>query len=62
MYVLQCIEKAKLSSEAIEKCVTLGEGTVLQLESEYYTSLVNPKFVPTVTINGVSSNKQSIFY
>ncbi|XP_047534049.1 gamma-interferon-inducible lysosomal thiol reductase-like [Vanessa atalanta] len=47
-----CVERSNLSTEHVEKCVTSGEGTILQLESEYHTGLVNPKFVPTVTING----------
>lgn len=52
--ILQCVERARLSPAEVEKCVLMGKGTMLQLESEYHTSLVKPKFVPTVTINGVS--------
>ncbi|CAH2090288.1 unnamed protein product [Euphydryas editha] len=48
---LDCVEKSNLSSEQVEQCVTSGQGTILQLESEYFTSLVKPKFVPTITIN-----------
>ncbi|XP_039757374.1 uncharacterized protein LOC120631762 [Pararge aegeria] len=48
-----CVENAKLSSAEVEHCVYSGKGTVLQLASEYYTNLVTPKFVPTVTLNGV---------
>ncbi|CAK1543048.1 unnamed protein product [Leptosia nina] len=49
---LQCVEKAKLPVKDVEDCVLLGEGTTLQLESEYYTKQVAPSFIPTVTING----------
>ncbi|XP_052742198.1 gamma-interferon-inducible lysosomal thiol reductase [Bicyclus anynana] len=48
-----CVERAMLSSTEVEQCVLQGKGTALQLESEYYTDLVKPKFVPTVTINGI---------
>ncbi|XP_045774240.1 uncharacterized protein LOC123873438 [Maniola jurtina] len=48
-----CVEKANLSKAEVEDCVVSGKGTVLQLESEYYTNLVKPKFVPTVTVNGI---------
>ncbi|XP_050344395.1 GILT-like protein 1 [Nymphalis io] len=47
-----CIEKSNLSTEHVERCVSSGEGTILQLESEYFTSLVKPNFIPTVTVNG----------
>ncbi|XP_045451855.1 GILT-like protein 1 [Melitaea cinxia] len=47
-----CVEKSSLSSEQVEQCVTSGQGTILQLESEYFTSLLNLTFVPTVTIDG----------
>ncbi|OWR42818.1 Gamma-interferon inducible lysosomal thiol reductase [Danaus plexippus plexippus] len=48
-----CVEKANLPTNLIDECIFHGKGTSLQLESEYLTSLVNHKFIPTVTINGV---------
>ncbi|CAH2258846.1 jg12561 [Pararge aegeria aegeria] len=57
-----CVENAKLSSAEVEHCVYSGKGTVLQLASEYYTNLVTPKFVPTVTLNGCRLRDPSGFH
>ncbi|KAI5646334.1 gamma interferon inducible lysosomal thiol reductase (GILT) domain-containing protein [Phthorimaea operculella] len=50
---LQCVVRAKVMPDAIQECLNSGRGTALQLNSEYLTKLVHPKFIPTVTINGV---------
>ncbi|CAH4034698.1 unnamed protein product [Pieris brassicae] len=50
---LLCVQNAKLSPKDVEDCVLTGEGTMLQLHSEYQTSKVRPSFIPTITVNGV---------
>ncbi|KAL0828892.1 hypothetical protein ABMA28_003797 [Loxostege sticticalis] len=50
---LLCVHKAGVSTEAVKQCATSGRGTELQLDAEYLTKLVRPKFIPTVTINGI---------
>ncbi|XP_045499687.1 GILT-like protein 1 [Colias croceus] len=49
---LTCVQKAGLPANRVEHCVVGNEGTNLQLQSEYYTSLIAPTFVPTVIVNG----------
>ncbi|CAF4842413.1 unnamed protein product [Pieris macdunnoughi] len=50
---LHCVQNAKLSPKDVEDCVLTGEGTSLQLHSEYQTNKVRPTFIPTITVNGV---------
>ncbi|CAG9583149.1 unnamed protein product [Danaus chrysippus] len=52
-----CVQQANLPTNLIEQCIFHGKGTSFQLESEYLTSLVNHKFIPTVTINGVYNQR-----
>ncbi|XP_022113946.2 GILT-like protein 1 [Pieris rapae] len=49
---LHCVQNAKLSPKDVEDCVLIGDGTTLQLHSEYLTSTVRPSFIPTITVNG----------
>ncbi|XP_068628363.1 GILT-like protein 1 [Battus philenor] len=50
---LACVKHAGLPIGDVEGCVLAGEGVALQLDSEYHTNLLKPKFIPTITINGV---------
>ncbi|XP_072933211.1 gamma-interferon-inducible lysosomal thiol reductase-like [Epargyreus clarus] len=54
---LGCVRQANLSENVIEQCVLNGKGTKLQLESEYFTNIIHPAFVPTVTVNGIFDQK-----
>ncbi|KAM3962030.1 gamma-interferon-inducible lysosomal thiol reductase [Aphomia sociella] len=50
---LECVERANLSPDLVNECLSSGKGTSLQLRSEYLTRIILPKFVPTVTIDGM---------
>ncbi|XP_028169759.1 GILT-like protein 1 [Ostrinia furnacalis] len=50
---LSCVQKANVSPDLVRDCMASGRGTELQLDAEYLTRLVSPKFVPTVTIDGI---------
>ncbi|KPI92611.1 GILT-like protein C02D5.2 [Papilio xuthus] len=50
---LGCVKHAGLSVSDVEGCVLAGEGVALQLDSEYHTDKLKPKFIPTVTLDGV---------
>lgn len=50
---IQCIVKSNVPHDPVRECVYLGPGTLLQLDSERLTKLVNPKFIPTIVLDGV---------
>ncbi|XP_049874865.1 GILT-like protein 1 [Pectinophora gossypiella] len=52
-YSLECVAQAQVRPEKVQHCVEFGKGTMLQIDSEYLTSLVAPKFIPTITIDNV---------
>ncbi|XP_047997845.1 GILT-like protein 1 [Leguminivora glycinivorella] len=47
----ECVQKAGLRTELVDKCLNTRQGTGLQLDSEYMTLLMRPKFIPTVAVN-----------
>lgn len=49
----QCVKKSGLDSDQVAKCLRTKQGVDLQLDSEYLTLLVRPKFIPTVTVDAV---------
>ncbi|KAL4711099.1 hypothetical protein ACJJTC_009470 [Scirpophaga incertulas] len=52
-----CVEKANVSPSKVNACIASGRGTQLQLDAEFYTKLVHPKFIPTITIDGIFNQK-----
>ncbi|RVE46987.1 hypothetical protein evm_008371 [Chilo suppressalis] len=50
---LTCVQQANLDPEMVNQCIESGEGAELQLDAEFLTGLISPKFIPTVTIDGI---------
>ncbi|XP_063385288.1 GILT-like protein 1 [Cydia fagiglandana] len=48
---LECVRRAGLRTEQVENCLNSRQGTELQLDSEYLTLLMKPKFIPTITVD-----------
>lgn len=53
---LTCVQEAGVNTNAVYDCVRSTKGIELQLQNEYLTNLIRPKFIPTITIGGVSIN------
>ncbi|XP_061718338.1 GILT-like protein 1 [Cydia pomonella] len=47
----ECVHRAGLRTEQVEKCLKSRQGTQLQLDSEYLTLLMKPKFIPTIAVD-----------
>ncbi|KAI8432148.1 hypothetical protein MSG28_004621 [Choristoneura fumiferana] len=48
-----CVKKSRLQGDQVAKCLRTRQGVDLQLDSEYLTLLIRPKFIPTVTVDAV---------
>ncbi|XP_075977074.1 gamma-interferon-inducible lysosomal thiol reductase-like protein [Anticarsia gemmatalis] len=50
---MQCVYEADVDEEDVYQCATSAKGLSLQLDDEYYTKIINPTFVPTITFDDV---------
>ncbi|KAF9420772.1 hypothetical protein HW555_003120 [Spodoptera exigua] len=50
---MKCVKRAGLRAYDVRSCISSGIGTSLQLQAEQATNQIRPRFIPTVTINGV---------
>ncbi|CAG9788070.1 unnamed protein product [Diatraea saccharalis] len=50
---LSCVQQANVDPDLVNQCIETGQGTELQLDAEFLTGLISPKFIPTVTIDGI---------
>ncbi|KAJ8720156.1 hypothetical protein PYW07_012199 [Mythimna separata] len=50
---MECVMRASVPVDQVKACVTSEKGIMLQLEDEYLTNLVKPKFIPTIIIGEV---------
>ncbi|XP_073946133.1 GILT-like protein 1, partial [Choristoneura fumiferana] len=54
---MECVKKSRLQGDQVAKCLRTRQGVDLQLDSEYLTLLIRPKFIPTVTVDALFDQK-----